>query len=495
MVRSVSCVAHVLLAASCAVGFAAKTSQAEPPLGAASSATLRLEQALARRVTASFTNVPLEKAISALSKEMGEPILLDRASLADTEITAGSPVSAALCDVRFGSALSLITEPLGLTWALRNDIVMITGPSCSPLCEARFYPIAKLAHALGEPQSQQRLRRLVVEHVRPLGWDEHGGGSRLMLLPNLLVASMPASEHAELLQFLTELEQALGLEPRCPTNSKSEQAIHNALAGRVQLRFENTPLIEVLRQIAKQCEVSVVANVEALAEEGFPEDSPITAELSNAALGAALQELLDKLDLAWIIRHEAVWITTKTELENPLVRRIYPIEDLTSPNKPSYIGKQNLLKILKETVAPSSWSEVGGPGSMGLVGSKLLIVEQTRGSQQELELQLARLRQAVKLGLAEAKQEAESIQAAVEDLCRQIYRVEGVSAVDVADAIQEFVAPESWSHHGGRGTIRAIRASTQASTSGDMLVVQQTDAIQQQVSEFLEELGVMPQTR
>lgn len=488
MVRRISRAAQALLAALCAVGFAATTSQAEPPAEAGSTETLHLEQALARRVTASFTNVPLEKVVSALSEKTGEPIQLDRASLADTEITASSPVSAAFYNVRFESALSLITESIGLTWAVRNDVVMITGPSCSPPCEARFYPIAKLADALGGPQGQQHLRRIVIEHVQPFAWDEHGGESRLILLPNLLVASMPASEHAELLQFLSQLEQALGLEPRRPSDSISEQAIQKALAASVELRFEKTPLTAAIQRIAEQYEVSVFADVEALAEEGFAPDSPITAELEHATLGAALQKLLDKLDLAWTIRHEAVWITTKTELENSLVRRIYPIEDLTSPSKPSYIGKQNLLKVLTETVAPSSWSEAGGPGSMDLVGSKLLIVEQTPGSQQELELQLARLRQAVKLGLAEANQDAEPIHSQDEELSRQIYRVEDVSVVDVADAIQEFIAPESWSRRGGRGAVRAIRGSTSSSTGGDLIVVQQTDSIQQQVSEFLEEL-------
>src|SRR5579872_508433 len=71
MVRRISRAAQALLAAFCAVGFAATTSQAEPPAEAGSTETLHLEQALARRVTASFTNVPLEKVVSALSEKTG----------------------------------------------------------------------------------------------------------------------------------------------------------------------------------------------------------------------------------------------------------------------------------------------------------------------------------------------------------------------------------------------------------------------------------------
>ncbi|HUY92754.1 MAG TPA: hypothetical protein VMV10_28700 [Pirellulales bacterium] len=497
MIQSVFSAVRVLLGASFVALIALDASQAEPPPEDPSVTTLRLEQALARPVTESFVNTPLEKVVTALSKKMGEPILIDRASLADTEITVSSPVNAALYDVRFESALSLVTEPLGLAWAVRNDVVMIAGPSCSPLEETRFYPIAKLTKAIGGAQSQQRLRRLVIEHVRPIAWDEHGGASWLKLLPNILVASMPARGHAELLQFLSELEQALGLEPRRPTDSKSEQAIQKALDADAQLRFEQTPLTAAIRQIAEQYEVSVVADEEVLAEEGFPPDAPITAVLENVKLGAALNDLLSKLDLAWTTRHEAIWITTKTELENSLVRRFYPVDDLTSRNKPGAIGAQSLLNLLRETVTPTSWHEVGGPGSIGLVGSKLLIVEQTRGSHQELGLQLDRLRQALKLGLAEAKQNAESVQSGKEELCRQIYRVEGVSAEDVATAIQEFVAPESWTDRGGRGAIAAIRANTPLPTRSDILVVRQTDAVHQQIAEFLQELelGVAPQTR
>jgi hypothetical protein len=488
MVRGASNGARVLFAASLVVLTASTSLHAESPIEKTATAAL-VEEALLKPIRVSFFDVPLVRVVAILSEKSGVPIQIDRASLAEAEIALNSPVYAAINDARLESALSLVAEPLGLQWAVRNDVVMIFNRSCPAPEETRFYPIAKLAHALGVAQGQQLLRRLVYEHVRPSEWEEVGGDSRLHLLPNVLAASMPAQGHAELLLFLCDLEQALGLDPRRSIESQSEQAIQKAMDSNVKLRFDQTALTAAIEEIADQFDVSMVADRRALAEVGLaPEETPIAGRFENVTLRAALNKLLSELDLAWTIRHEAIWITTKAESENSRVRKFYPVDDLISPGKPGAVEVRALLALLTETVAPTSWSKAGGPSVIGAIGAKALVVEQTPGVHQELSLQLARLRQALKLGLAESKADGGPAKRDDESIRQEIYRIDGLSSDDVAKAIQEFIAPESWTDRGGRGMVRAIRASASLPARNDLLVVRQSDAVHQEIAEFLRQL-------
>jgi hypothetical protein len=387
-----------------------------------------------------------------------------------------------------------------------HDVVIISGPRCLPVGETRFYPIAKLAHALGGPQSQERLRRLLIEQVLPWIWDEVGGESFLRLLPNVLAASMPAHGHSELTRFLAELEEVCGLQPRRPIDSLSRQALEKALDAEAQFEFQETPLNAALRQIADEYEISIVADESALAEEGFPMETPITARLEGAKLGPALQSLLSKLDLGWTIRHEALWVTSKTELENALMRKFYRVDDLITPGKPGAINSRQLLELVTETIAPSSWMEVGGPAAVDLFAPRLLIVLQTPGAHQELESQLSELRQALKLGVADARDDEAAGQPAQEELQQEVYLVGDLSGDDLATAIRDTIAPESWTEKGGAGTIHLIRAGSRAPAVDDakhhatpsvgaaasVLLIRQTAEVHREITELWRQLGLTP---
>jgi hypothetical protein len=118
-------------------------------------------------------------------------------------------------------------------------------------------------------------------------------------------------------------------------------------------------------------------------------DAKTTVSLSRANLPvrSALRTILAGLDLAWVIRGEAILIPTKAEAENILATRVYDVEDLLV-----FPGGEmgELIEMLTSTLEPVSWDDTGGPGTIRACrgpGTHAIIVTQT----QELHEQIAEL--------------------------------------------------------------------------------------------------------
>jgi hypothetical protein len=160
----------------------------------------------------------------------------------------------------------------------------------------------------------------------------------------------------------------------------------------------------------------------ALEEIGLALDAPITAEISQIPLRDALDLVLHELDLTWTVKSGVLLITTPDREGMHLVARCYPIADLVTtvserPYKgdslpgasqigpgfqssflmqgmqgslPSPVGMggdlsakgisaadmDSIIQVITSTVDPKSWDDVGGPGSISLLGN-VLVINQT----------------------------------------------------------------------------------------------------------------------
>ncbi len=154
-----------------------------------------------------------------------------------------------------------------------------------------------------------------------------------------------------------------------PPLCSQEAQIEEALRAKCDLEFTEHPLIDALRRLAEQRQVQLCIDHRALADEGFSEEAPVTCSIKGLPLRTALQLLLDELDLIYLIRHEVLFVTTKTEAENMLVIKVYPVFDLVarpsnaSSNSPG-LDFTTLIENITTNIAMTTWDEVGGPGSI-----------------------------------------------------------------------------------------------------------------------------------
>lgn len=170
--------------------------------------------------------------------------------------------------------------------------------------------------------------------------------------------------------------------------------------------FNDTPLEEVVAELRQKLELPILIDTAALDELGIPTDSPITFAVANVRTRSMLTLLLRELELTYLVRGEVLLITTYEEAETELFTVAYDVADLiriypgqlaadlhSIPiNNDLSVSFESLKAILLTTVAPHSWDEVGGLGSLAALPPEQLVVRQTQAVHREIEATLAALR-------------------------------------------------------------------------------------------------------
>jgi len=122
-------------------------------------------------------------------------------------------------------------------------------------------------------------------------------------------------------------------------NKPSEQKIYAALDEPTEIDFAEQPLSDVVEYLKQRHGIEIQLDDKALADAGAATDTPITRSIKGITLRSALKLLLSDLDLTYVIRNEVLMITSKTEAENMLVTKVYPVGDLVVPIQNPIMGR------------------------------------------------------------------------------------------------------------------------------------------------------------
>jgi len=183
-----------------------------------------------------------------------------------------------------------------------------------------------------------------------------------------------------------------------------EATIEQALATPTQMEFHDTPLTDVIeylkdfhtQKLGHPFEIQL--DHKALSDAGIAKDAPVTMILKGITLRSGLNLLLRPLQLTWTIQDEVLLITTPEEAENQLTTKVLDVADLVECRDSK--GKlwddyHSLIELIKSTVKPTTWDDVGGAGSIcpGDMGSvKALVIRQTYQVHGEIADVLAKIR-------------------------------------------------------------------------------------------------------
>ena len=180
-----------------------------------------------------------------------------------------------------------------------------------------------------------------------------------------------------------------------PQQTDAHHAIEKALDQPVELQFSDAPLVEILRFIAEQAGINMVIDAPGLEEEGVTTNTETTIHLKKVTLRSALRVLLNDLNLGWTIENEALTITSKTRLEGKLITQAYQVMKLAGPENSKEQKEQQLerlVELITATVAPDTWEELGGPGSIRTFpGGASLVIRQTEGVHSQIQVLLQSL--------------------------------------------------------------------------------------------------------
>lgn len=193
--------------------------------------------------------------------------------------------------------------------------------------------------------------------------------------------------------------------------------LEKTLTAKISVSFVDQPLHEILDQLGEKIGCSIVIRRKKLAESNISLDSPLTMRGKDVVAETLLSEMLAELNLTFHVTGNALIITTQEDASQEMQIRVYDCRDFYpragakgggsdsgekseasktgdwSPRSRHYPDYDPLVDLITTTVAPQSWDEVGGPGSVERYQG-ILTVRQTRAIHRELERTLNMMRRA-----------------------------------------------------------------------------------------------------
>jgi hypothetical protein len=323
---------------------------------------------------------------------------MDRRTLADLGVEPDTPVTFEIAGVSAKSAMQLMLRELGLTFAIRNEVLFITSPEEAENClTAIVYDVTDLM--IGDDESQgldfDSLLDVTTKTIKPTSWDDVGGPGSIQPFTSAGIVTIVVSQtdevHDKIVDLLAELRSMRHpgktkqkSDPATPGTSVSKRSlpeltvaqtaekaaegrILKALKKRISCDFREKPLREVAAFLEKELNEKVLIDAKTLEDLGISPDAPITKLVSNTTAENALDLLLRDLGLTYMIRDEAILITSPEEAENNLMTRTYDVSDLPAyrtENGDSMPDYDSLIELIEKTIQPRSWDTVGGPASV-----------------------------------------------------------------------------------------------------------------------------------
>lgn len=191
---------------------------------------------------------------------------------------------------------------------------------------------------------------------------------------------------------------SVGVPVAGPGSGDGAKRVEAALDAPTQLDVTEVPLADVAKWIEQRHQIPVQIDQRALDDVGIGSDTPITFRSGGISLRSALGLLLKNLDLTYIVQDEVLLITAQERAEMELTTVLYPVNDLVrfrdSEGKP-WADFDTLIETITTTVAPTTWDEVGGPGSiapMEYANSDVIVLSQTQEVHRQIASLLEKLR-------------------------------------------------------------------------------------------------------
>jgi len=369
----------------------------------------RIREALKSPTEIDFVDTRLTDAIQVLKQRHGIEIQFDEAALEELRIATDTPITRRVSGVSLRSALQLMLRELGLSYVIKDEVLLITSPDAAESADfmkTTIYPVRDLVLPRGSTHSGpgmadfDALIELIQNTVATDTWQDVGGAGTIEPFePNLsLVLSQTQEGHEEIEDLLDRLRRAARGDTVAHT-PESVRAIQAALDAPVRVEFHETPLAEVANRLAGEHKIQVQLDRRALEELGVAPNIPVTRSLAGVTLRSALDLILKPLGLTHTVQDDVVLITSPDTAQSPEFLRtvVYPVADLAAFRDPSsgeqWADYEALIEIIQNTVATDTWQDIGGAATIEpFENGRALAISQTYEVHREVAQLLERLR-------------------------------------------------------------------------------------------------------
>lgn len=145
------------------------------------------------------------------------------------------------------------------------------------------------------------------------------------------------------------------------------------LADRVpEIHIPGTPLLEAVRFMSQMSTVPVSFDLDWMRALGVGLRDPVTVRLAGATSGEILQALAAARGLACEVTGDMILVTAPAKRRGALQTVKYAVADLTGKDP---VSEGQLREWIGTLVAPESWREAGGPGTIELAGGDMAVTQ------------------------------------------------------------------------------------------------------------------------
>ncbi len=364
-----------------------------------------------------YNDTPLKAVVADLRQRLELPVQIDVSALDELGISTDASVTFAVKGVRIQSMLALLLREVELTYIVTDGLLLITTHEHAETeLHTHAYGVADLVRVYpGQGAAEihpipvnpdlrvsfEPLKELLQKTISPATWDEVGGwGSLAELPPEQLVVRQTQGVHQEIQAALAALRTVPVVTQQLPyaslapvplNESANQQRIRQILENSVEVSFSDVPLETAVRSLARQHDIPIILDRHALDDSGIPPDQSISLEISGVTLKAALNLMLRSVELESIVTDDVLLITTPEQAEAELQWVLYPVNDfvyrgLETDESPRALDFTPIVNTLTATIAPESWDDVGGAGSIQPFPQRAaLIVHQTSPVHDEIQ--------------------------------------------------------------------------------------------------------------
>jgi hypothetical protein len=386
----------------------------------------RIERLLDTPLTLDVAEAQLEHVVTAINEPLGAEIVAVEKLVAAPAGPGleGEPVWLRCQRAPLRLVLDLLATQTERHWEVDAHGVLFHAWGCDSIYSyPEIYPLDDLAslrvldrpprpYALYERPPKRTHRSL--DETRQAAWNAilqtvapPGQEVRASLLApqgvRMLCLTADYRWHAAVRRLLAELRAAAagGLEAAPRQADPSLQAAAR-LNRTVSVDLPVATLVETVERLAAMGEIGVAWDDAAIAVYDIAmEQTPTPALCGTMSLRAALRQVLRPLQLCYELRDGTLIITTYGEMDGQApTARVYPLGDLLPrPGEGWRFDAAALADMIASCVAPTTWSDVGGPGEMvaaELNGEPLLVIAQNSAHHAEVTNLLGALRRAVR---------------------------------------------------------------------------------------------------
>ena len=268
--------------------------------------------------------------------------------------------------------------------------------------------------------------------------------------------------------------RAAQLEQQRRHMSKAEAEIQKSLSNKVDVKFNERPLAEVMDLLSELSGVPIVLDPVGMAAEGVTTDTPVTIRLGQQiSLRSALNLVLAPLRLSYVVQDEVLRVTSEQTRDSNVYHKVYNVADLVIPI-PNFIPGYNTGLAGAIQYAHSTLGYGNNMTPLGRV--PMAVASNDLGTANSNTSVLAQMGASGMLPSMAAQTSPPSG-----------FGPGGMGGAAMADfdtlieLITSTIAPDTWDEVGGAGAIEPFPVNLS-------LVISQTQEVHEQIADLLDQL-------